>query len=99
MASPSSPKEAPGANDLRSKIMAIMRDTTMTEQEKARKRQELLMGNWAKPAASAPEKEEQEAKKGAKGGLWTCRQCKRRVGTAPNSVPAANNPTLAHGMN
>ena len=38
-------------NDMRAKIMAIMTDKTLTDVEKGRKRQELLMGRWAKPVA------------------------------------------------
>lgn len=42
--------ECDGQNDLRAKIMAIMRDTTLTDAEKAQKRQELMCGgSWSKP--------------------------------------------------
>ncbi|GAX84579.1 hypothetical protein CEUSTIGMA_g12000.t1 [Chlamydomonas eustigma] len=34
-------------NDIRTKIVAIMMDKSLTEEEKGRKRQELLMGRWA----------------------------------------------------
>ena len=52
-----------GENDMRAKIMAIMTDKSLTDEEKGRKRQELLMGRWAKPAIE----EEPSAKKPAKG--------------------------------
>jgi len=44
-------------NDLRSKIMAIMRDTTLSDAEKARKRQELMTGKWteAEPSSAGEE--------------------------------------------
>jgi hypothetical protein len=46
---PWAPMSAPmEENDLRSKIMSIMRDTTLSDQEKAKKRQELLMGGVVK---------------------------------------------------
>lgn len=42
--------ENDGQNDLRAKIMAIMRDNTLTDAEKAVKRQELMCGgSWSKP--------------------------------------------------
>ena len=39
--------------DLRKQIMAIMRDETLTESEKAVKRQEVMSGMFSKPAPSA----------------------------------------------
>ena len=36
--------------ELRKRITAIHLDPTLTEKEKAEKRQELLSGQWAKPA-------------------------------------------------
>jgi hypothetical protein len=36
-------------SDIRSKIMGIMMDESLTDEEKGRRRQELLMGRWAKP--------------------------------------------------
>ena len=36
--------------ELTKKIIAISRDTSLTEAEKAQKRQELLSGKWHKPA-------------------------------------------------
>lgn len=43
---------AEAQNDLRSKIMAIMTDTSLTDVEKAQKRQELMSGMWSKPASA-----------------------------------------------
>ena len=55
-----------GQNDLRSKIMAIMRDTTLSDDDKAKKRQALMTGGqWGKPA------EEAEEQKDGKGGWVT----------------------------
>lgn len=51
-----------GENDMRAKIMAIMTDKNLTDEEKGRKRQELLMGRWAKPVVEEP-----LSKKAAKG--------------------------------
>ena len=48
-------------NDMRAKIMAIMTDKTLTDVEKGRKRQELLMGRWAKPATDEPAKQAKES--------------------------------------
>lgn len=38
-------------NNLAQQIMAIQRDPTLTDAEKAKKRQELLSGKWAQPQA------------------------------------------------
>lgn len=40
-------------NNLAQQIMAIQRDPTLTDAEKAKKRQELLSGKWALPPAQA----------------------------------------------
>lgn len=46
--------EDDGQNDLRAKIMAIMRDNTLTDDEKAQKRQQLMCGgSWSKPKEEA----------------------------------------------
>eukprot|EP00878_Enallax_costatus_P002906 GHUV01003100.1.p1 GENE.GHUV01003100.1~~GHUV01003100.1.p1 ORF type:complete len:864 (+),score=393.39 GHUV01003100.1:552-3143(+) len=46
--------EHDGQNDLRSKIMAIMRDSSLTDAEKAQKRQDLMCGgSWCKPKQDA----------------------------------------------
>lgn len=37
--------------EMRKRIFAIMTDTTLSEAEKAVKRQELMSGKWATPAA------------------------------------------------
>lgn len=58
-------------NDLRSKIMAIMRDPNMTDEEKARKRQEVMMGTWSKPVQEA-NKKEQADDAGLSGLLLLC---------------------------
>lgn len=39
------------AEEMRAKIMEIMRDPNLSEQEKALKRQALMSGQWSKPAA------------------------------------------------
>ena len=39
-------------NDLRAKILAIHNDPTLSDAEKAKKRQELLSGAWMKPAST-----------------------------------------------
>lgn len=66
MSSPAGAVESAPLNDMRSKIMAIMRDTTLTEDEKAKKRQELMMGTtkWASKPEDSPSKKDG----GAKGG-------------------------------
>ena len=51
-----------GQNDLRARIMAIMRDSSLTDAEKAVKRQEVMSGKWA-----APPKEDE--KENAKPGM------------------------------
>ena len=51
--------------ELRKRITQIHLDPTLTEQEKAKKRQELLSGQWAKPAAE----EQPEPSKGMKSYL------------------------------
>ena len=38
--------------ELRKRITQIHLDTSLTDQEKAKKRQELLSGQWATPAAT-----------------------------------------------
>lgn len=38
-------------NNLAQQIMAIQRDPTLTDGEKAKKRQELLSGKWTQPPA------------------------------------------------
>lgn len=40
-------------NNLAQQIMAIQRDPTLTDAEKAKKRQELLSGKWAQPSAQS----------------------------------------------
>ena len=40
-------------NTITQQIMAIQRDPSLTDVEKARKRQELLSGKWAQPQESA----------------------------------------------
>lgn len=47
-------------SELRKRITQIHLDPNLTEQEKAKKRQELLSGQWAQPAA----KEEPESSTG-----------------------------------
>lgn len=47
---------------MRAKIMAIIRDTTLTEAEKAKKRQELMC---SRPAGASPTKGADAAKAGA----------------------------------
>lgn len=47
-------------NDMRSKIMAIMMDKSLSEEEKGRKRQALLMGRWAQPVAEEPAAKKQD---------------------------------------
>ena len=51
---------AAGEQTLAAKIMAIQRDTSLTDEEKAKKRQELMCGNW-KAQAGADESD---------GGAW-----------------------------
>jgi len=51
-------------NEMRSKILAIMRDTTLTDAEKAKKRQELMCSRWTMPAEASPCKEEKANIKG-----------------------------------
>jgi hypothetical protein len=77
---------ADGQNDLRAKIMAIMRDTSLSDAEKSRKRQELMCGGWAKPAAPADKsgaRRDQPARLPLRrGGVSTahaCRGCCRAV--------------------
>ena len=42
-------------NPLRSKILAINNDSTLSDAEKAKKRQELMCGKWLAPSSpSAP---------------------------------------------
>ena len=40
-------------SELRKRITQIHLDPNLTDQEKAKKRQELLSGQWAKPAATS----------------------------------------------
>lgn len=65
MSSPVGPAEV-AQNDMRSKIMAIMRDTTLTEEEKSKKRQEVMMGTskWAAKPEDSPSKKDAGAAKG-----------------------------------
>lgn len=56
-------------NDLRAKIMAIMRDTTMNEDEKARARQALMMGGWGPKAPAAGENGDAKGGWGPFGGV------------------------------
>lgn len=51
--------------------MAIMRDTTLTEDEKSKKRQELMMGTtkWATKPEDSPSKKDGGAKGGAESHL------------------------------
>ena len=42
------------AGDLRSQILAIQEDKSLTDQEKAVKRQALLSGKWQAPPAASP---------------------------------------------
>ena len=46
--------EAPAAGEqtLAAKIMAIQRDTSLTDEQKAKKRQELMCGNWKAQAGA-----------------------------------------------
>ncbi len=46
--------EAPAAGEqtLAAKIMAIQRDPSLTDEEKAKKRQELMCGNWKAQAGA-----------------------------------------------
>ena len=46
--------EAPAAGEqtLAAKIMAIQRDSSLTDEEKAKKRQELMCGNWKAQAGA-----------------------------------------------
>ncbi len=55
-------------NDIRTKILAINNDASLTDAEKGRKRQELLMGRWAKPAEEPT----------AKGSKQAAAACERR---------------------
>lgn len=57
---------------MRKAIMAIMMDTSMSEEEKSSKRQDLLMGRWSKPA----EDKKAEGDKPTKGA---CMQACRRL--------------------
>lgn len=79
MPSPDGAAEAAPLNDMRAKIMAIMRDTTLTEEEKAKKRQELMMGGskWAaKPEDSPANKKEAGPSKGELRRVACTRCCK-----------------------
>ena len=89
---PASPvaEEPNPMNDMRAKIMAIMRDTTLTEEQKAQKRQELMMGGskWAaKPAEEDKEKEKGECIAEVVGteapAAWPARASRRRLAPAP----------------
>lgn len=55
--------------ELTRRIMAIQRDTSLTEEQKAKKRQELMSGKWAQK----PEEEEPEEKKGEREQARSCR--------------------------
>lgn len=49
-----SPKPDPAADAMRQKlraIMAINNDASLSDEEKARRRQDVMMGKWASPAA------------------------------------------------
>lgn len=63
--------ESDAQAQMRKAIFAIMQDTSLTEQEKAQKRQQLMMGAmWKKPAATEEEQKDEKAEKDAKGVLW-----------------------------
>ena len=78
---------AKGAMDeaaMRKAIVAIMLDTTLSEPEKALKRQALMAGKWAPPAAApaAGERERERAGEGGEGGGGGTRP--RGGGPSPN---------------
>jgi E3 ubiquitin-protein ligase UHRF1 len=55
---PSSPKPDPAQDAMRAKmraIMAINNDATLSDEEKSRRRQEVMMGKWAGPPAGGKE--------------------------------------------
>ena len=55
-------------SELRKRITQIHLDPSLTDQEKAKKRQELLSGQWAKPAAT----DDPEASTGVIGYMKRC---------------------------
>jgi hypothetical protein len=58
---------------LRKAILSIMTDTTLSEAEKAKKRQELMMGGWKKPAEEPEGKKKcGDGKAGNKAGGRRC---------------------------
>jgi hypothetical protein len=57
-------EESDAQRDLRAKLLAIQADTTLTDADKAQKRQQLLCGGWA--AASKGGVTKDDAKKGAR---------------------------------
>jgi hypothetical protein len=82
-----------GENDaqaqLRKAILSIMTDTTLSEAEKAKKRQELMMGGWKKTAeGSEGKKEGGDGKSGSKAGG------KDAFAFAGNAVSHLGYPTL-----
>lgn len=52
---------------LRKAIFAIMQDTTLSEDEKSQKRQQLLMGGFAKPPVAAANSHDSGAGDGEAG--------------------------------
>jgi hypothetical protein len=60
-------------SEMRRRIVAIMMDTTLTEAEKAVKRQELMCGKWMTP------KEANSHDSGAGDGAWGHTQCIREA--------------------
>lgn len=59
--------------ELRRQIVAIMRDDTLTEEQKSVKRQELMSGAWAKPATQKDAQSEQDSARSGWTGLSAVR--------------------------
>eukprot|EP00775_Hariotina_reticulata_P002915 gene2915-3202_t len=60
-------EESDAQRDLRAKLLAIQADTSLTDAEKAQKRQQLLCGGWAAPKDNITK---EGAKKGARMFIW-----------------------------
>lgn len=58
--------------DLRKRIAAIQQDQTLSDAEKAKKRQELLSGRWKQ---AAPEPDKSDASAGASDVACLCKRC------------------------
>jgi hypothetical protein len=83
---------AQAENDMRAKIMAIMRDDTLTDVEKSKKRQELLTSKWTAPIEESSEEPGARLPRAARGDAApradplaprTSRACRRWHGRSP----------------